>query len=691
QIQAFYTTGQHNAAITDNRIRAAQLLTTGGPTVKEAAEKALREGSPKAVTTFLIAGQYTARQIDERVQAAQLLTTGGPEVQSAAKLALVAPPDLVTSFLQTGQYMADRKDQLAATHAAQMRRLIAEASQTAARAQQDAWEATAAAAVANNAAAEANAASGQARTHADQASQYAADAKASAQDAATSATRAGQSATTARTAAQNAASDAGKATASALRARTSAAQARWSASAARSAAGAAYTAARAAGKDATQAQQAADQAWAITAEKQSQERQAELAAEDAWLQGEAKQIAQELQKEMEAQIREDARQASRDAHEAKEYSKYNCFAMNATWPLSVIDYCQRQKMNQHHPAWGMLGELSYNLQDEAQLVRTVAKSLLGVDSAEECVQKKTAFACVELAAGLFPAGKAVKVAQLLKKAKTVEEAAEASRISRLAVECLLQAAHSFPAGTPVLMADGSAVPIERVRAGDYVLATDPVSGSTGPRRVDATIYTPDDRDFVDLTIQPVDSTTGTVTSTGTHPFWAQSQHAWRNAADLTTGDTLRTADGQAAQITATKKWTASRPAFDLTINEVHTYYVLAGNTPVLVHNSTPGGDCGISTKLSQKQYRHIQGRSEYGGGGYFTNVKDAHDVLAAYHAKRATVLGRTSEGHLVVRYDGVTGYNNNPGVNIYDQPTNVFMIKGTSSPSIVPINPNWTP
>ncbi|MGW2540425.1 polymorphic toxin-type HINT domain-containing protein, partial [Kitasatospora sp. NPDC001574] len=358
------------------------------------------------------------------------------------------------------------------------------------------------------------------------------------------------------------------------------------------AAGAAYAAARAAGKDATQAQQAADQAWAITAEKQSQERQAELAAEETQLQAEGKQLAEELKKELDTQIQAATNQAM------VEYWRYLYPTTCSAATLAEVWKCSLPQSNKAPMLGGVPGLVSEwgsyfkDVSDEAALIKKVIKGLLGVDSVEECVVKKSAVACAEGAAGLLPAGKVLKLTQLVKRAKTVEEAAEASRIGRLAAQCL-RPAHSFLAGTPVLMADGSSVPIERVRAGDYVLATDPVSGSTGPRRVDATIYTPDDRDFVDLTIQPVDSTTGTVTSTGTHPFWAQNQHAWRNAGDLTTGDTLRTTNGQAAQITATKKWTASRPAFDLTINEVHTYYVLAGTTPVLVHNSNPACEWAV--------------------------------------------------------------------------------------------------
>lgn len=151
--------------------------------------------------------------------------------------------------------------------------------------------------------------------------------------------------------------------------------------------------------------------------------------------------------------------------------------------------------------------------------------------------------------------------------------------------------------------------------------------------------------------------------------------------------TLRTDEGDTVVVTGNRAYDDHVRTYNLTVDDLHTFYVLAGDVPVLVHNSTP---C-ISTKLSQKQYRHVEGRPEFGGGSYLKSFNDGEQVLDAYHAGRTTVLGTTKEGHTVIRYDGVTGYNNNPGAGYVDQPTNVFMIKGTAKPSIVPTNPNWTP
>ncbi|MFJ3219506.1 hypothetical protein ACIPLC_26720 [Kitasatospora sp. NPDC086801] len=61
------------------------------------------------------------------------------------------------------------------------------------------------------------------------------------------------------------------------------------------------------------------------------------------------------------------------------------------------------------------------------------------------------------------------------------------------------------------MGDGSTRAIEAVRTGDSVLFTDPSASLTGPRRVDATIYTADDRQFTDVTLAgggPLTATNG---------------------------------------------------------------------------------------------------------------------------------------------------------------------------------------
>ena len=102
----------------------------------------------------------------------------------------------------------------------------------------------------------------------------------------------------------------------------------------------------------------------------------------------------------------------------------------------------------------------------------------------------------------------------------------------------------------------------------------------------------------------------------------------------------------------------------------------------------------IGGKISpQAQARHIEGTPQWtarGEGGYFKSPADAQAVLDAVKSGQAQVIGRTANGQLIVRYDGVTGFNNNAAAGFVDQPTNVFIVKGTLKVSVVPTSPGAT-
>ncbi|MFI8104012.1 polymorphic toxin-type HINT domain-containing protein [Streptomyces sp. NPDC086023] len=142
----------------------------------------------------------------------------------------------------------------------------------------------------------------------------------------------------------------------------------------------------------------------------------------------------------------------------------------------------------------------------------------------------------------------------------------------------------FLAGTDVLMADGSTKDIEDVEIGDQVLATDPETGKTGAREVTRLIKTADDKHFNRLSIA-TENGIETLTATYEHPFWSPSARAWMNAQDLKPGMTLLTDDGTTVIVTGNKPFSKHATTYNLTVADLHTYYVLAGETPVLVHNS----------------------------------------------------------------------------------------------------------
>jgi hypothetical protein len=74
-----------------------------------------------------------------------------------------------------------------------------------------------------------------------------------------------------------------------------------------------------------------------------------------------------------------------------------------------------------------------------------------------------------------------------------------------------------------------------------------------------------------------------LTTTFHHPFYDETQSAFVEAKDLKTGDVLQTPTGT-TEVTGVRLYHANTTTYDLTIGTLHTYYVVAGATPVLVHN-----------------------------------------------------------------------------------------------------------
>jgi hypothetical protein len=175
--------------------------------------------------------------------------------------------------------------------------------------------------------------------------------------------------------------------------------------------------------------------------------------------------------------------------------------------------------------------------------------------------------------------------------ETVKEEAQGA-----ACESAAGAANSFVPGTKVLMADGSTKPIEKVRPGDKVVATDPKTGRTSVQTAAATIIGKGSKNLVRITLKIHDGSTAktrttTVTATAGHPFWVPSLREWIGAGELEPGQWVQTSSGTWIQIGAVKAWTAKKATVhNLTVTDAHTYYVLAGDAPVLVHN------CGVSIK-----------------------------------------------------------------------------------------------
>ncbi|NJP44756.1 polymorphic toxin-type HINT domain-containing protein [Actinacidiphila epipremni] len=145
---------------------------------------------------------------------------------------------------------------------------------------------------------------------------------------------------------------------------------------------------------------------------------------------------------------------------------------------------------------------------------------------------------------------------------------------------------SFDPDTPVLMDGGKTTPISKIKPGEKVEAGDPVTGKhEGPHSVTAT-WINHDANLLDVIVKGPEGQLATLHTTANHPFWDNTTHAWTAAGKLQVGHNLNTQTDRNAVVSALRRIPSpARNMYNLTVQDLHTYYVLAGHTPVLVHNS----------------------------------------------------------------------------------------------------------
>ncbi|GAA3043082.1 hypothetical protein GCM10020229_62920 [Kitasatospora albolonga] len=527
-VHAFLTTGQYDVQAADLRVRVVQVLNAGGPSVHQAGKNAFDNGASTVLADFLSVGQYRARATDDRVLVSRAMSSGTPEVKAAARIAFDGPLEAVRSFVETGQYKAQQKDQLTAHHNAAIDQMIAQSAGTAATAQQNAAEAFKVAALARNAANEANDWATSATKSENQASIYAGQARASAGQAADAAAKAAESAKKARQSAAQAQQAANSAASSA----------RWATASER----AASKFAEEAGKKAIEARTSAE---ALGKSKQEIFTLAALASN-------AMVSAQMDRQEWE-----------------KEFDK------------ALSDFSEARAKKSGFTALDGV----HLLLDTLGTIPVLGEPMDLLSCGIYGIEKKYVDAGLSCASAIPIAGysaTAVKFGKWGEKGADLLSGINRERKAVSAAGPTTSCFDSFPAGTGVLMADRSIRPIEQVTVGDSVLATDPITGRTESKPVQATIRTPDDRGFT--TVQLDSSGSGTVISTDHHRYWTENQRSWRDASQLRPGDTLRTPNGAAVTVASVSHDDSSRVAYNLTVGDLHTYYVVAATTPVLVHN-----------------------------------------------------------------------------------------------------------
>ncbi|MFD5466564.1 polymorphic toxin-type HINT domain-containing protein [Kitasatospora sp. NPDC127059] len=149
---------------------------------------------------------------------------------------------------------------------------------------------------------------------------------------------------------------------------------------------------------------------------------------------------------------------------------------------------------------------------------------------------------------------------------------------------------SFSPDTQVLLGDGSAKDIADVRPGDEVQTGDPTDGKPAGSNTVRALWINHDDNLLDVTVSDAQGTKAVLHTTANHPFWDDTEHAWVAAGDLASGHSLSTPYGTTATVEKLSLEAGAADRFNLTVDDRHTYYVLAGATPVLVHNTSPACD-----------------------------------------------------------------------------------------------------
>ncbi|MGW4652026.1 DNRLRE domain-containing protein [Kitasatospora sp. NPDC004289] len=242
-------------------------------------------------------------------------------------------------------------------------------------------------------------------------------------------------------------------------------------------------------------------------------------------------------------------------------------------------------------------------------IGAVAAAVSSVSYAATGNWAKAGEMAITAAAGLVGANTAVKAA--FTAVKATRAAARVQRVASSAravfrskpAQCLI--GNSFKPETPVLMADGSYLPISQIEVGDYVSATDPETGETTPEPVLDVIVGYGTKHLIDITLEggqglaPLEATAG-------HPFWVVGT-GWTDAQALRPGDRLLSSEGVTEQVSAVQDRgdVADELVFNLSVGDVHTFSVGSGDGFWVVHNTCGHGRFYGASKNFTKASKRI--------------------------------------------------------------------------------------
>jgi hypothetical protein len=175
----------------------------------------------------------------------------------------------------------------------------------------------------------------------------------------------------------------------------------------------------------------------------------------------------------------------------------------------------------------------------------------------------------------------------------------------------------FPAGTLVSTPHGGR-PIEHVEAGDVVYTFDFTSRNMVVCKV-LGVFRGTTNSWVDLSLGD-----NVLRVTRRHPIWIESEQAWRDAAELAPGMSLRLQDGRSREVSqvSVRPQATAQVTYNLHVAETNNFF--AGTLQVLVHNA--------NAELGQPGYRNYVLRDQT-GRIYYTGRFGPNETEAAVRSR----------------------------------------------------------
>ncbi|NJC66514.1 hypothetical protein HC028_18675, partial [Planosporangium flavigriseum] len=223
-------------------------------------------------------------------------------------------------------------------------------------------------------------------------------------------------------------------------------------------------------------------------------------------------------------------------------------------------------------------------------IGTIAGVVSAVAYAATGNWKEAAWAMAGAAAAVVGAGAAVKAAKVAVTAvrassKAAKFGSFAAKAGRAVKGVVSRGCNSFAPDTPVLMADGTYLPISEIQIGDWVTAVNPETGERTAQPVLDVIVGQGTKHLVNIDLGGDNSQP--LVATDQHPIWVVGK-GWTFAVEVKPGDLVITSDGGRVRVTGVHDlgFVVDQTVYNLNVGNIHTFVVGADNAQLIVHNAS---------------------------------------------------------------------------------------------------------